>query len=167
MKKVLLAVISSTLLINFPVYALPQGSLTPSNNGRTIPALKETTVSGKVYLPAAPALNAASDCSRITVELSKLGKPSSSASTSLKVPTRKTIAKTAASGDIKRGYCDYSLKFVGTSDNYYLGANAPYNSLWQTPAPSSVVDSEPMGWTNPINNFDGSRDMTLKVTTIR
>lgn len=167
MKQVLFAVISSTLLINLPVYALPKGPMTPINNGRNIPQLAETTVSGKVYLPAAPALTASSDCSRITVELWKLGKPVASSSTSLQVPTHRTIAKTVASGDIKRGYCDYSLKFNGASDNYYLGANAPYNSLWQTPAPSSVVDSEPRGWTNPINTFDGSRDMTLKATVIR
>jgi hypothetical protein len=121
MKRVLFTIVSSTLLINLPVSALPKTPLTPVNNGRNIPALQETSVSGKVYLPPSPALNASSACDRITVELWKSGKPTSGSPDSLKVPTRRTIAKTMASGDIKRGYCDYRLQFVGGSDNYVSG----------------------------------------------
>lgn len=160
----LLVIISGAVPASLPVLA----KLTPKSPSPTLPPLPATTVTGKVYLPTSPALNASADCSRIAVTLVRITtqkKPPSS--TVFNLPNQQPVQANNATGDIKRGYCDYKLEISGYTviNNLYLGASAKYSDLWN-PRASSVVESEPKGWTNPISNFEGNLDMTLKVTVI-
>jgi hypothetical protein len=130
----------------------------------------EATISGKIYLSDLPPVLDSAKCENIAASLSKLVKnPNYSNNPSGGIYPEyiyKNVTSTTASGDIKRGYCDYTLKFLGLTGDYQLSAGADYQNLLGNPN-GCRVDSSPMGWNNPISSFDENRDMKLSRGCLR
>lgn len=132
------------------------------------PQRLETTISGKVYLPDnQPTLLSSANCSNIEVGLEKereVKNPSTGSDGGFSPRYMYTrIASTKASGDIKRGYCDYALTVIALSGKYFLSAGAQAGSIWNL-SPGYRVESQSMGsWNNPFSDFNGSRDMKLYI----
>jgi hypothetical protein len=122
----------------------------------------EATISGKIYLSDLSSVNDLAKCENITVSLSKQVKNPNRSIDGLNLEyIQKDVASTTANGDIKRSYCDYTLKVLGLAGNYYLNAGAEYQTLTGRSDSGCRIDSTPVGWTNPITSFDQNRDVKL------
>jgi len=172
----LLSFVSASVLVS--PFALADLRPIPTRvplSGRNSPQLAQATISGKVYLPASPALVSSASCTNIGVSLQALVKNPSVGSSSGGLEPQyiyKQVASVNASGDIKRGYCDYTLTLTAPgSRKYFLGASAKYDALWGKPPSSYGISGDPIGsWSNPFSfasDLELKRDMKLSVSTIR
>lgn len=141
---------------------------------------KYRKIRGKIYLRVKPIASAKCDKKLLRVTLSRvIPNPKYNGSSITEKNIYKLVASSESrnnsiSGDIQRGYCDYTLKNIPIiKGNYHLETSILNEKLFPHDAPSectvSPVFSQPLGWENPLtsSSLNTNKDMELTMVVAK